>query len=214
MSPSSLPAASIATAPPTLPLIYSAVKTGDRLFQGELVEGILDWVPVYEDATNPDAVTGVEPRLRRLSVIFTQDCDLEQDWGQRRAQPASDTDLSCVMLCPAWPAEERRAERDIKSDLWKPIRSNKNERYQYLAEVPNEADQAAEGHPALLLDFKQYFTVRTVELYRQLRSTPTNRPRRRCKLESPWREHLQSRFATYLARVGLPKDHFIPENRR
>lgn len=193
--------------------IYVQVQADERLFQGEVVERVLEWIPKYAD-TNQDEVIGAEPRLHRLAIVITQECDLAQDWEKRSANSAIVTDLPNVLFCAAGAAEELRSAQNLHNKLWTPIRSNKNERYQYLAEIPKDLDRAGEGHVAILLDFKSIFAVRTVEIYRQLRSTGENAPRRRCKLATPWAEHLQCRFAAFHARIGLPRDHFIPEIRR
>lgn len=202
-----------AGSPPSGSGIYRSVRAGERLFQGELVERILEWIPKY-DTTQPDQVVGVEPRLQKLLVILTQDCDLARDWNMRRAEPRVVTDLRSVLVCPACPADELRESQNLTNKKWEVVRQNKDERYAYLAEIPREVDAACEGHAALLLDLTNYFTVRTVELYRQLQITGPDAPRRRCVLETPWREHLQCRFAAYQARIGLPRDHFVPESRR
>jgi len=200
-----------AASPPSAPGIYRPVALNERLYQGEILERAIEWVPKYDDAS-PDHVVGVEPRLHRLAIVMIQECDLAQDWSRRTSEVRIVTELTCVLLCPAFPADELRTAQDINNKRWEPIRANKNERYQYLAEVPKELDGISEGHAALLIDFKSVFAVRTIELYRQLRMTGA--PRRRCRLETPWAEHLQSRFAAYQARIGLPRDHFVPENRR
>jgi hypothetical protein len=198
---------------PGVPAIYRAVENGSRLFQGELVERLIEFIPKYR-ASAPDEVEELAPRVRPLAVVVSQDCDLEQDWSRRQKDVRGESDLPCVLLCPALPAEQLRETQKLASDLWKPIRSNKNERYQYLAEVPAQRDQASEGHVALLVDFRSVFTLGTVEIYRQLRSTATEAPRRRFRLETPWAEHLQARYAYYVSRIALPLDHFIPESRK
>lgn len=61
-----------------------------------------------------------------------------------------------------------------------------------------------EGAPELVIDFKRYFTLPTGELYRWIALGET---RRRCRLRSPYMEHLSSRFAYFLSRVALPEDY-------
>jgi hypothetical protein len=190
--------------------IYCAVTAGERLYQGELLERVNAWGPAY-DENNHDAVVGLQPIVHALSLVLSQDCDLAQDWTRRQTDIWAETDLRSVLLCPAFPAEDLRRQQSLSSRRWETVRQNKDERYAYLAEVPVESDLAHTGHPAILLDLTNYFTVRTPELYRQLR---TNDARSRCRLETPWREHLQARFAAFLARIGLPRDHFVPESRR
>ena len=191
---------------------YSRPKEGDCLHQGQLLSQVWEWVARYN---NEGKVIGTEPRVHNLAVIVAQECDLAQDFQNRKDEPMVETDLRCVLLCPAAPAEELRSQRkEITSRFWEIVRLNKAERYQYLAEVPTEADAAAKGHEPVLVDFKNYFTVRTVELYRQISATDEKSAALFTVLNVPWREHLQQRFVNYQARVGLPRDHFIPESRR
>jgi hypothetical protein len=194
--------------------IYRAVQAAERLYQGEIIEGVVEWSPVY-GPENPDQVREAIPRLRKLAVVLTQDCDLAQDWTARTANARLETDLPCVLLCPVGGADQAMAESGISGkDRKKPICNNKNERYQYLAAATVADDGAGVGHEALLVDFKKLFTIRTVELYRQIRVGEGEAARRRFRLDTPWAEHLQCRFAAYHARIGLPRDHFIPETRR
>lgn len=194
--------------------IYHLVSSDQRLFQGEFLERVIEWIPKHDSTENPQEVTGIEPRLHKSVIIMTQDCDLEQDWAKRSSNLAETTNLPGILMCPAAPADEARVLHSLSTDLWKSVRSNKNERFQYLADVPQEHDGAREGHPAVLVDFKSLFSIRTVEIYRQLRRRSADSPRRRFRMATPWAEHMQCRFAAYLARIGLPRDHFTPESRR
>lgn len=204
--------ATSAAPPPCEPGIYRAMRAGERLRQGEVLERVVEWVPYYK-ADARDDIDVIKPVSYGLALVVTQDCDLEQDWKQRSADPHVTTGLSSVLLCPLGKADDLRAAQSINSTLWGPIRNNDSPRFQYLAEVPSASDGAGEGHPPMLVDFRSVFTVRTIELYRQLRGG-AGTLRRRFRLETPWVEHLQCRFAGYHARIGLPRDHFVPEARR
>jgi hypothetical protein len=87
--------------------------------------------------------------------------------------------------------------------LWDPVKKNKNERYQFLQQVEQADDAAAEGVPETGIDFRRYFTIPTGEVYVQIEKFA----RRRCRLLSPFLEHLSNRFAHYLCRVALPFEH-------
>lgn len=194
--------------------IYRPVCSGERLYQGEILENIVEWVPTYSE-TDPRSIVEVSPRLRKYVVVLTQDCDLAQDWARRASATQQETDLPHVVLCPAGEAEQRfDADGITGNDRRKPIRNNKNERYQYLADVPSHLDGLRRGFSALLIDFKSIFAIRTVELYRQLGLNGEDAARRRFRLTTPWAEHLQCRFASYHSRIALPRDHFVPEARR
>lgn len=192
---------------------YSCPKVGDQLHQGQLLRQVCEWMAKYDDSGKP---SGAIAHGHKLAVIVAQECDLAQDFRRRKDEPMVETDLRSVLLCPARPAEEARDERreELNTSFWRIVRSNSAERYHYLAQVPAEADAAAQGHEPMLVDFRSYFAVRTVELYRQICATEENSAALFTILNVPWREHLQQRFASYQARVGLTLDHFIPEGRR
>ena len=90
------------------------------------------------------------------------------------------------------------------SETWKRIEQNKEERFQFLQKIPPEADRLKEGLPEMAIDFKRYFTIPTEEVYLRFRLEA----QRRCRLASPYLEHLALRFGYYQMRVGLPADHY------
>ncbi len=100
---------------------------------------------------------------------------------------------------------ESRA-KGIGRDIFKRIRQNKDDRYHFLEAIPPELDRQRQGLPQLIVDFRKYFTLPSDEIFRQC-SFSKNPAMRRCRLEMPYREHLQSRAAFYLQRVMLPLDH-------
>lgn len=192
--------------------IYSLPVAEDQLHQGEILRDIWEWVAEYDET---GAVVGARPKRHPLAVLLTQECDLAQDFRVRKEELRAETDLKSLLFCPAWKADDLRNQRDdIDSKFWKIVRQNKAERYHYLAEVVAASDARGEGYDPMLVDFKSFFSVRTIEVYRQLRNDAEDSAASFCVLGCPWREHLQGRFASYLARVGLPLDHFVPVNRR
>ncbi len=193
--------------------IYRSAIAGGRLSQGEIIQDLIEWAPSHAP-NDENVVDGATPIVHQFAVVMTQDCDLEQDWQGFEGAKRKDRDLVSILFCPANNAEASRQRQGINSDRWKPILNNKNERYQYLADVSDTADLAREGLPALLLDFRRVFAVRSFEAYRQILGKDEDSPKRRTKLKTPWAEHLQLRFCMYQARIGLPLDHFVPENRR
>lgn len=196
---------------PVASAYYYRPKEGGQLHEGELLRQVWEWVARYDD----EGKGGAQSHVHQIAVIVSQECDLAQDFEKRRGDLKVETDLLSVLLCRAFPADRFRTEHDFRSSkLWAMIRSNREERYQYLAAVPPEADAAGRGNECMVVDFKGYFTVRTVELYRQVRATDEKSAALFTALNIPWREHLQQRFVSYQARVGLPLDHFIPESRR
>jgi hypothetical protein len=183
--------AAVSHEPPTR--IYAPVASG-ALRQGELVvdlkQGVLDIAALRDGRHIVDTVT------RSFALVVTQDCDLEQDYSSGKR-------VLSVLFCIAQTAEATRASSpDFKSTGWKRVVQNKEMRFHFLqGPIPAE-DNAAEGLPDLVVDFKSYFALPRDEAYFRIEQL-----RRRCALVSPYVEHLSTRFAHYLARVALPVDH-------
>jgi hypothetical protein len=147
----------------------------------------------------------VERRVHPFAVILTQDCDLEQDFNVRQKQGVSDKLLPSILFCEVATAEELFGRvKSLGSKAWERIRINKDERYHFLQKVEPVDDVQGEGLPELGIDFKRYFTIPTEEIYWRVQQ---GKVKRRCVLQSPYLEHLSSRFAYFLSRVALPEDH-------
>jgi hypothetical protein len=180
-----------------LPASHSSPYTKEgiarELRQSEIITDVLQFT--YKPIENL-----AEERLHRHTIILSQDCDLLWDYEARaRGEPG---DLNGVLVYELEPASEMRAKVPQGRDIWKRLIQNKDERYHYLVEIPKLYDTLKEGLPSLIIDFKRFFTLAPEEIYRQV-ALP-NGAKRRCRLEVPFREHLQSRAAYYLQRVGLP----------
>ena len=155
--------------------------------------------------------TETEPLIQQIvhpfAVVLTQDCDLEWDHKCRFvSDPSCQGRLALklvpnILLCQAESAHTLRAHQSIKSDIWRRITSNTDERYHVLEEVPAELDRLRTGIPSLALDFKRVFTVPTDELYHRLGFEAE----RRCYLIPPFVQFLSSRFTYFLGRVAVPE---------
>ena len=185
-----------------MPIYQPSIDSG-RLRQGELVSGITQVLP--EPGTiGPGRQVQVALVVHPIAVILTQDCDLEADYRARQAGRER-TGSPSVLFCEAMEADKLRTSQGITSRKWSEVRSNTNERYQYLRQVEPPEDAKADGLPPLAIDFKRFFTVPTGEVYHRLSSEQTFT--RRCRLMAPYREHLASRFYHFQQRVGLPEQH-------
>jgi hypothetical protein len=158
-------------------------------------------------ANAPDVLELI-PVAHELVIVMSQDCDLDQDYS-RRAGGGQGT-LPNVMLCDVYRAEVLRArvqeQQQLNRQDWRRrIAQNQNERFHYLQRVERIRDLQHEGLTALALDFKIYFTLPTDELYARL----PRGIRRRCRLNTPYMEHLAHRFFKFQSRVALPQDHQI-----
>lgn len=177
-------------------------STAGAIRQGEIIS---DLVTYERNLLQPKG--SFDEQLRPFAIVVSQDCDLDWDYKSRFAnsqEPSKSTskELPNVLFCMAQTASETRSAV-LKTEFWKRIQQNKDERYQFLEQVPPAFDLNASGLPELVLDFKRYFTIPTIDVYDQVQSTA----QRRCILNNPYLEHFSSRFVYYQGRVALPADH-------
>src|SRR5262249_36563588 len=100
----------------------------------------------------------------------------------------------------------------LDSDLWRHVKTNKNERYHFLQIISPECDAEGIGLPELTVDFRRFFSLPTDEVYLRIK---TGEIKRRCRLVSPYLEHFAARFSFFSQRVALPKDHeSMPEGQK
>lgn len=140
-----------------------------------------------------------------FAIIISQDCDLIWDFNARQESPPPMAGrlLPNVLVCMAIEEASLRASHELKSNQWRRIRSNNDERYQVLEEVEQGEDATGVGFQALCTDFKLYFTVPTEELYARIE---TGEVIRRCRLASPYLEHFIGRFSNFQSRIALPPE--------
>lgn len=186
--------------------IYAACDE-EQLRQGEILS---DLTQVKLDV---DSLGRNEPAFIEVShpfvIILTQDCDLESDYRARKSEDDPIKFLPSVLLCPLREADEtkRPGPQKLNRDMRNQVHNNKNERYHYLRAVEEHQDVGRRGLHATILDFKRYFTIPTDELYRRL-SDDADIVRRRCRLNTPFAEHLSCRFFYFQMRVALPEEHW------
>jgi hypothetical protein len=176
------------------PPIYLKSPSGGALQQGE----------VLCDVTESIGFDGnIVTTTYSYGVIVSQDCDLHQEAFKGARQNLNSPELPRILLCLAQAATSTKTP-EMGSDKWKRIAGNQESRYHFFEAVPPEHEAKTVGLPELVVDFKRYFVIPTVHLYDQIaRGTAS----RRCVLATPYKEHFQSRFTSYLGRIGLPEDH-------
>ncbi len=189
-------------APPGAPAdIYEPAAEG-ALRQGELISDFVQLIPTVASLATDTPI--LSQKVHPFAAIITQDCDLDWDFKARRDKAASDKLIPNVLFCEVIEAEELRGREDINSMIWSRIKLNKDERYQFLQRVEAKYDAKGRGLPEMGLDFKRYFSVPTEEVYFRLIAGAS----RRCRLKSPYLEHLSVRFSFYQSRIALPSEHF------
>ncbi|MHB8302130.1 MAG: hypothetical protein ACYDC6_04720 [Acidobacteriaceae bacterium] len=184
---------------------YTLPVAAGPLRQGEIISSVDQYIFRLSEQ-EAEKLLNAERKMHPYAVVLTQDCDLAQDFNVRSsAQPSAEKLMSNILLCVVYIAETAKNSGTIPvgSDIWKRIIQNKDERYQYIREVTANEDGEGKGIPPLLIDFKQAFSLPADLLYEQLRRSA----KRRAILTSPYREHLSSRYAYFISRVALPRDH-------
>jgi hypothetical protein len=189
------------------PLAYVPIKGGDRLHQGEVVSNIVERLVRFMQRTAGGDEFGFDEVMHPFAVILTQDCDLEQDAKARGTDEMDEAKrrnalLSSVLLVVASTFDNATGLGG--SDIKRRAKQNKDERYQFLSAVPSGLDAGGQGIPGLLLDFKRFFTYPTEQLLSAICRGETIR---RTRLATPYAEHLSGRFAYFVQRIGLPRDH-------
>lgn len=140
-----------------------------------------------------------------LVIVLTQDCDLMQDYRvrwSRQETPNQDKLLVSTLLAPLYNAEHLRegthledlgrTMQRINSDRWKILKNNETPRYHYVQFEENVTIVPS------VIDFKHYFSV-NVEYLKKLK-----RDNFVCRVAEIYREDISLRYASFLARIGLP----------
>jgi hypothetical protein len=188
--------------------IYSISEAEGPLRQGEILSNLEQYNLVVSSIDDP--TPQVAPKKHPWVIVLSQDCDLDQDFKQR-FQKASYPDkdfplIPNILFCEVSEASKIRwsAGGGITSKIWTSIKQNNNIRYEFLEKIPTDKDYMGNGIPELVIDFKSFFTLPTEEVYTFLEK---KKVKRHSGLNSPYLEHLTSRFFFYQSRVGLEPGH-------
>jgi hypothetical protein len=196
--------------------IYITSLDGAELRQGELLTGIV------HRTVMPRTLTKARIRLRQrevpLAIVLSQDCDLYQHYTKHqqlvtsgRYKQIKDDDyvfelpglITSVLLCEVAPWDELKVSIP-NSEQKRMCEQNRIERFQFLQALPIDGDLAGIGTQNLAIDFRQHFTIPIDEVYTRL---DAGEIKRRARLSPPYLEHLSSRFAFYVSRIGLDPPH-------
>lgn len=184
---------------------YLLASAGEPVHQCEILAGVLEERPLPGQDSDYDVEVVAHP----LSIVLSQECDLDWDFRQRfpadeREGALQGKELPSVLLCEVSLYADIRGAPGVDPRVWRQLTKNREDRYQFLSAVPAEQDARGEGIAAMAVDFKRYFTIRTSRLYQQLE---VGSALRRARLMSPYRDQVSQRFASFLVRVALPIDH-------
>ena len=134
-------------------------------------------------------------------ICLNQECDLLSDYrNHQSAGVLKDSSLLHIAIAPVFIFEQFRQGthwgdifqgRQIGTDEAKKIRQNEVSRYYYLCFPPEEK------LPEMIIDFKHFFTIDRMTLYKQL-------SKRFYSFAPLYKEKISQRFSFYISRIGLP----------
>lgn len=179
---------------------YSSVDPNAELRQSEILSNITYSFlePSSDDSGRMDMRSGTLSYV----IVLTPDCDLLQDFRDRRDKRASK--LFNVLMFGAEEAGQAKDRIGYNTKEWKHVQQNVFDQFYYLTAIKADTDLRGRGMPDLVIDFKRYFTLPSGEIYRQCALAEPDKAFRRCRLTDLWREDLQRRAMSYMQRVGLP----------
>jgi hypothetical protein len=172
-----------------------------HLRQGEIIENLFEFIPrvAAGETTEAEKTTKLEKVSHPLVVVVSQDCDLESDYGARLGDREKDKLLVHVLLCDLFTMEEVRFRSNLKSDLFKRVRQNQDERYHHFLEGPLTC--SSQRLPDLYADFKLTFSQPVDFLYWLISSGGAAR---RAIVPEPYLRDFIHRLHSFLGRVPVP----------
>lgn len=184
-----------------MPLCYEPL-TSDPLRQGEIIGGLYEYRPVMQaDGVGNGGAVQFEKVTHPFSIILSQDCDLLWDYEARNEKAADDKVLFHILICPLYSKEEIRNSRDLKSDQFRRIQHNNEERYHRFADGPIRGTENV--LPELYGDFKSVFSLPTNFVYYLIN---TGQVLRNGYLQSPYLEQFTHRLYAFMGRVPIRED--------
>jgi hypothetical protein len=178
---------------------YACADLTREFRQGEIIANVFQHVYVHSEGS-------VREKTHPYVIVSSQDCDLLRHYEDASAH--RETSINTILLYEVHPFQSLASllgNTSYGSNEKKRVKKNNDERFQYLSEVPRDFDAMGIGIPEMVIDFRKFFSISPAELERQC--SPQGEAKRRCRLEDVYREHLQTRMAFYLQRVGLPLPH-------
>jgi len=173
-----------------------------RVSQGDIYKD----VEVIDEMLEDGGIIQFSKIVFPLVIVLTQDCDLEQDDNIRSGKKAvkdQDKLIFSVLVAPLYNVEhvltgDHLQQLNIKMQIFGSstqetnLCNNEIPRYHYLdisTEVPVTPS---------VIDFKHYFSVHVDYLRGKTKDLV-------CRISPLFRDDISDRFASYLARIGLPK---------
>ena len=172
--------------------IYKDVKLIQDITYSESPEGEKEW--------NFNEVT------YNYSIILTQECDLEQDFKNRKEENEDhDKYIPMILMAPAYLAESLRygghledygkKMQRINSKEWDKIKKQENKRYHHLKV---DIDK---NIPEFTIDFKHFYAISRDYFYNNIMKESYI-----ASLTILYREELSQRFCNFISRIGIPNN--------
>jgi hypothetical protein len=197
------------------------------LRQGEIINNLSEFTPQISEAESISDLrkrATFDPITHPYVIVVSQDCDLEWDYRARSKEASGDKLLTHILFCALFTLDEVRIRSGLKSELWKRVRQNQDERYHHLDEsLLVSAEQcttefvagvykmssadfhekygAEETVPELIADFKTTFSLSNEVAYWLV---STGEATRKGALLSPHLEDFMHRLYSFLGRVATP----------
>jgi len=176
-------------------LWYARIKDDDSsLEQGDIIEKCKVLIPEENgylallDEQNSEEIQDMQ-YIEGDFIIMSQSCDLAND------------KIDSVIVCPVIPLKkvaEISPELQLKSSKQREVlRQGNIPSYHLLNKIKLETVSVADFY---CVSFKHIYSVPKKYLKKLLEG------KNRCRLLSPYKEHLSQSFARYFMRVGLPTD--------
>lgn len=190
---------------------YEKSKDSGALRQGEILFNVVQ-VSLYPDTLDTGAPR-IERSTHRYAIVVTPDCDLDWDFKAQHGIANQAKIVPNIVLCAVMFSSDlaKLINDDMKPGKkfetrtpWKRTTQNREERYHFLEKIDGTLDLQGKGTRSLGIDFKRFFTIPTKILYASIDNGLTFRM---CRLVQPYSDHLNSRFAYFQSRIGLPEDH-------
>ncbi len=185
---------------------YQASNKTTALRQGEILTDVIQYKPVADDLKKDNQELSFEPIVHPFAIIVTQDCDLDWDFKDRKAEKSKSAKfLNSILLCEIATAREIRDNgENMNSGAWKLVVSHRDDRFYFFETTPSACDSEQVGLPELTADFKRIFGIDAEILYRQIE---VGMVKRRSILVSPYLEHFSRRYHSFHERVALPSQY-------
>jgi hypothetical protein len=186
--------------------MYRASNEKEALRQGEILTGIIQFVPIPAESSSDEKNIQFKSILHPYAIIITQDCDLDWDYTARQSGGKANKLLNSVIFCEVYTAEDIRYDknREMNSSEWNLVKTNRHQQYHFFEKVPSDCDLTEKGLPELTVDFKKVFAIDAEYLYHQISSRIA---RRLTLLECRYLEHFSHRYHDYHGRVALPAQY-------